>query len=317
MASASCRPGVVPRPFVDNPRESIGRDLQAGHATHLLAKPNLDSALESSGFMNLLKPYYLLADANGHSLRGSQIHSGHFIQSRHEGGDLVSRNTWECMSTPQLAVMVNPLHAQSVPARLFEIRHREVALVPRRAGVNLYIRELSVPTVAPIQKLAFAIMAVRDLNYDHPFTDWAQRWLAGTDRTTIAARLALASLNKVAAMQHAGGVDPAEFARRGQDVLSAALLWARKPVGWEQGLPDYVAAAVSGLPDTAVLAHFARVSLSMNLEPETKGTAVAGERRYAIIRQQDRRSEKSPRLALVQPDRLLGKPQPESSLREK
>lgn len=266
--------------------------------------------------MNLLKPCYLLTDANGRSLRGSQLHSGHLIQSRHDGEDLISRNTWECMSTPQLAVMVNPLHAQSAPARLFEIRHREVALVPRRAGVNLYIRELSVPTVVPIQKLAFAIMAVRDLDYDHPFTDWAQRWLSGADRTTIAARLALASLNKVAVTQRTGGADPAEFARRGQDVLSAAMLWARKPAGWEQGLPEYVAAAVSGLPDTAVLAHFARMSLSMHLEPETEGTAVAGEGKYTIIRQQDHRSEESPRMTLVQPDRLLAKSRPESSLCE-
>jgi hypothetical protein len=267
--------------------------------------------------MNLLKPCYLLTDANGRSLRGSQIHAGHFIQSRHEGGDLISRNTWECMSTPQLAVMVNPLHAQSEHTRLFEIRHREVALVPRRAGVNLYIRELSVPTVLPAQKLAFAIMAVRDLDYDHPFADWAQRWLSGADRSAIAVRLALGALNRVRKTSRGSGVGAAEFARRGQDALSAALLWARKPPGWEQGLPEYVAAAVSGLPDTAVLAHFARMSLSIKLEPEAEATPSTGTGAYRIIRRQDARPEDKPRLMLVNPDGPEASPRSDSGVREK
>ncbi len=241
--------------------------------------------------MSVGNPCFLLTDANGRSVRGVQIRAGRAIQSRHGGADVISRNVWECASSPHLAVMINPLHATSVHPRLFEIHHREVALVPGRAGVNLRIRELQVPTIGAAHKLAFAILTVRELDPAHSFFGWGDRWLSGFDRTTIAARLILATL-KPRRESGAEAAPESEFQRRAREVVTAALLWQRRPKQWRQYLAEHVATAVSGLPDSPGMRDFADLALDViggRAEPKAPEYESP---RYRVFRQQEAQSSR-------------------------
>lgn len=239
--------------------------------------------------MSVANPCFLLTDANGRSVRGVQIRAGRAIQSRHGGADMISHNIWECASSPQLAVMINPLHATSVHPRLFEIHHNEVALVPGRAVVNLRIRELQVPTISAAHKLAFAILTVRGLDPAHSFYGWGDRWLSGFDRTTIAARLALAAL-KPRRQSGADAAPESEFQRRAREVVTAALLWQRQPKQWQQHLAEHVAIAVSGLPDSPAMRDFANLALDVIEERGEPKTPEYEPPRYRLFRQQEAQS---------------------------
>ncbi|MEE8481988.1 MAG: hypothetical protein V3S12_01415, partial [Acidiferrobacterales bacterium] len=65
---------------------------------------------------------YLLVDDDGRSRRGGVIEAEAANASLQYRRQIISQNIWECAETPLLAVLINPLHAESVVPRLFELR---------------------------------------------------------------------------------------------------------------------------------------------------------------------------------------------------
>lgn len=57
------------------------------------------------------------------------------------------------------------------------------------------IKELEIPNVNDIQKIAFGILCVLKVYKDPKFVSWANNWLSGEDRSNQAAELVIASVN--------------------------------------------------------------------------------------------------------------------------
>lgn len=218
---------------------------------------------------------YLLTDVNGRSRRGTIIEANCANPNRQFGGDVVSRNIWECADTPLLAVMVNPLHAECVLPRLFEIRGfgQEQNKIDR-------IREIGLPKVLPEQKLAFAMYCVRSLAPDDAFAAWVERWLANIDRSFVGVQLVrrqqaetAAQGDKIMATLSGFGARTSEinrlydsefeFLRRAGDVVDAAATLIEKPRQWQVTLSELVATATSNILDDTKRSEFAKLAVQV------------------------------------------------------
>ncbi|MEE8388533.1 MAG: hypothetical protein V3R65_08150 [Acidiferrobacterales bacterium] len=246
---------------------------------------------------------YLLADVNGRSRRGTTIEVNYTNGKRQFGGDVVSRNIWECADTPLLAVMINPLHAECVCPRLFEIRGfgQEQNEIHR-------IREIGLPKVLAEQKLAFAMYCVHSLAPDDAFAAWVERWLANVDRSIVGVQLVRRQLAEVAEQ----GEKPQatlfdfgtrtneinrlydselEFLRRARDVVDAAVILIEKPRQWQVTLSELVATATSNLLGDPKRSEFAKLAVQVISADNNKRQM--SEPRRLLRRRDDKRPRRS------------------------
>ncbi len=219
---------------------------------------------------------YLLTDVNGRSRRGTTIDTKRTNGKRQFGGDVVSQNIWECADTPLLAVMINPLHAECVLPRLFEIRGE----FGQQQNTIHRIREIGLPKALPEQKLAFAMYCVRSLAPDDAFAAWADRWLANIDRSMVGVHLVRCQLSELAeqgdktlATLSGFGARTSEinrlydskfeFLRRVRDVVDAAATLIEKPRQWQVTLSELVATATSNMLGDTKRSGFAKLAVQV------------------------------------------------------
>ncbi len=218
---------------------------------------------------------YLLTDVNGRSRRGTTIETNRTNGKRQFGGDVVSQNIWECADTPLLAVMINPLHAESVYPRLFEIRG-----FGQEQNEIYRIRETGLPKVLPEQKLVFAMYCLRSLTPDAVFVAWVERWLANIDRTfagvqRVRGQLAESAEQVDKSLATLSGLSTdiseinqhydseSELLRRARDVVDAAATLLEKPRQWQVTLSELVATATSNLPEHTTRSEFAKLAVQI------------------------------------------------------
>ena len=221
--------------------------------------------------------HYLLTDEDGRCFRASRLLAGTCWQYADDGLDVISQNIWECGSTPELAVMKNPLHAESVKPRLFKVSLREKYVGASRTR-ELTINEDEMPAVSPEQKLAFAMYVVRQLAPEHAFSHWVERWLSRMDRSVTGVRLAMKSLVETAeevdisvvelnrlGLRGAAKSDYHEakydFLWRAYEIAEAALAMITKPEHWQNLVAEKVATVVGGVLNEAQLADLADLAM--------------------------------------------------------
>jgi hypothetical protein len=240
---------------------------------------------------------YLLVDLEGQSRRGSPVSAASSTNGRPLSSEIMFRNIWECADSPVLSTMINPMHAESIRPRLFELRGNF-------AGPNPELRricEVSVPQVSPAQKLAFALYCVRTLSPESAFGAWTERWLANIDRSVVGAKLMRRELEKMAgetdrsrfalakfgvSASHLQPVYDSEFdfVRRALDVVDAAITFAEKPRQWHVTLAELVATATSNLVDEAQKCEFAELAVCV-IPAETRSRQMAEPKR--LLRRRD------------------------------
>ena len=92
--------------------------------------------------------------------------------------------------SPELAVLLNPIHADIKDPVLWEgegeIGARDYQLkVGTTRGTTL--RRIPLPECSTEQRVEFAIRCALAVNKEPKFVKWAGAWLSGADRTTAAA----------------------------------------------------------------------------------------------------------------------------------
>jgi len=109
-------------------------------------------------------------------------------------GDLCGPGWLHAYSDPILAVMMNPIHADFPNPRLFEARGagRKLDDYGLKCGYTRIrlVKELDVPEVNVIQRVAFGILCALEVCEDSRFRAWDHAWLDGSDRSAESARVA-------------------------------------------------------------------------------------------------------------------------------
>lgn len=97
---------------------------------------------------------------------------------------------------PLLAILLNPIHANFTNPRLFEADCSGLFKDDKGLKVGYteatLIKEIPLPTITSEQKIKFAILCTMEIHKDPNWTEWANNWLSGKDRSIAAARDAAA-----------------------------------------------------------------------------------------------------------------------------
>ncbi len=213
---------------------------------------------------------YVLTDAAGYTASKQKLVSGKFIHNTQSTKDLLTRIADCCCSTPLLAALVSPFTAPQ--AKLFMINRWNVSADQISAQSYTVVQEVTpAPAVALDQKLDFAIALIRHAYANSDFRHWAEKWLAGTDRSAASARAtrkaieqerdAAEGLAALAAWGELGTNDTDAIddqAARAVQVVKAAELIASKPIDADQAA-QMLARALADIERVVAPADLARL----------------------------------------------------------
>jgi len=109
-------------------------------------------------------------------------------------GELCSKGWLHCYKSQLLAILHNPAHANIDNPRLWKC---EVKGECKRSGdmkegwtEMRLIEEMPVPEITIEQYVRYGILCAKEVYKDNAYTEWADAWLSGTDRSAEAARAA-------------------------------------------------------------------------------------------------------------------------------
>ena len=107
------------------------------------------------------------------------------------GGEKHCGPGWlHCYDSPALAMFMNPIHADINSPRLFECEAGGTTIDWKdKFGCTelTLVKEIEPPRPTTEQRVAFAILCALEVCEDAGFTDWANNWLSGKDRSEVAA----------------------------------------------------------------------------------------------------------------------------------
>ena len=174
---------------------------------------------------------YKLTNQNLQTYEGCQWELGFKKTTSGEGG-LCNAGWLHYYHSPLLAVLFNPIHADIVNPRLFEIKaegkHLDDNGLKGGCTEMTLVKELKLPEVTLTQKIAFGILCVKEIVEDVAWNLWADKWLSGEDRSKDAADAAYAAYAGAAAYAaYAAGAAYAARAAVRAAVRAAAYAAAR------------------------------------------------------------------------------------------
>ena len=106
-------------------------------------------------------------------------------------GELCGSGWLHCYSSPLLAILLNPIHANFSNPRLFKCRckgkHKKDNGLKEGFSSMTLKEEQSLPAITITQKAAFALLCALKVYKEASFVKWARGWLIGEDRTGTAA----------------------------------------------------------------------------------------------------------------------------------
>jgi len=111
-------------------------------------------------------------------------------------GELCGPGWSHAYTSPQLALLLNPIHGNYTPCRLWEaegvVGATDLGLKIGCSTLTLR-REITVPEVTTEQRVTFAISCALAVYTVPAFSAWTAAWLSGEDRTEAAAEAAEAA----------------------------------------------------------------------------------------------------------------------------
>ena len=114
-------------------------------------------------------------------------------------GELCTSGWLHCYTNPLLAILLNPIHARISNPKLFEIEVDGKCLTDyglKEGWTKMkLVKEIAIPEITNIQKVAFAILCALEVYHDEKFVEWANNWLNGKDRSRDSANAAAYAAN--------------------------------------------------------------------------------------------------------------------------
>lgn len=177
--------------------------------------------------------YYKLTDQKIQTYDGCQWEIGE-EKTTSGKGDLCTKGWLHCYDSPLLAVLLNPIGANFTNPRLFEVKvgGKKKADYGLKFGFTkmTLVKEIPLPEINIIQKIAFGILCAKDVNKDEKWNIWADNWLSGNNRTRAAAWAAAAWVARAAAAAAAAWVartaDEAAWAAAAEEEVARAAWYA-------------------------------------------------------------------------------------------
>jgi hypothetical protein len=143
---------------------------------------------------------YKLTTQDGRTRPGleNETQWGEGVEHTAPGGDeLCTAAYLHAYTDPLLAVMMNPAHADLSTPAIWECDGDVELSAPDKVGCTRLrtLRQIELPQITTVQRVRFAILAAQAVirNMCPKWSEWAQRWLSGEDRSTKAARAAWAA----------------------------------------------------------------------------------------------------------------------------
>jgi hypothetical protein len=163
---------------------------------------------------------------------GMQWHIGGTNKATKSGNAMCTDQVLHCYAYPELAVLLNPVHANIKEPRLFKIHCSEIVAndgLKQACKEQTLVEELSLPVFSTTQRVAFGIKCALLVYKDQAFISWAEKWLSGEDRTVASAESA-AEYAAWSAAEHAAesAARSAEYAARYAEYVA----WSAKYAAW-------------------------------------------------------------------------------------
>jgi hypothetical protein len=218
---------------------------------------------------------YLLANSDNHTWRGSQIFTDCSSFSSQASYSIVAENASEIGTSPLVAIMLNPWHAQLGETKMLELEFTTGTSIKENPAIKLNVREVGVPEVTTDQKIIFALMVITEVYRHESFTAWARSWINGSDRSAESASKLIADIGKYAKdanraeetlrlmgvcaseLRQAGASDN-DFCVRASEAVFAAQMYVDRAENWPLLAARSVCRAVSGMGNRADLAAIAQ-----------------------------------------------------------
>jgi len=142
---------------------------------------------------------------------------------------LCSDGWLHCYDSPELAAILNPVHADIENPRLLAVETHGRGLSDRglKRGYRAMkpVREMDVPNPTPEHRVRFAISCGKAVYKNPAWNEWADKWLSGEDRTFHAAHVAACNADaaaRTAAFNAANAAYAADAAHAAANAVYAA-----------------------------------------------------------------------------------------------
>jgi hypothetical protein len=137
---------------------------------------------------------YKLTDQNMKTYDGFQWTLGE-TKTANGNGPLCSPAWLHFYIDPNLAIILNPIHANIKNPRLFEAETDDGKILmdkQLKGGSTklILVEELERPNITLISKIAFGILCAKKVSKDEGWSKWADNWLNSSDRTIDTAKAA-------------------------------------------------------------------------------------------------------------------------------
>ena len=112
------------------------------------------------------------------------------ISKEFSGNELCSNQLLHCYASPEIAVFMNPAHANISEPRLFRIRCSKIIAddgTKQGCKKQTLLKELNLPEISIEQRIKIAILCAAEVYKEPNFLFWAEDWNTGKDRTAAAA----------------------------------------------------------------------------------------------------------------------------------
>ena len=123
------------------------------------------------------------------------------ISKEFSGNELCSNQLLHCYASPEIAVVMNPIHANISEPRLFRIRCSKILAddgTKQGCKKQTLLKELPLPEISVEQRIKIAILCATEVYKEPNFLVWAENWNTGKDRTATSANAAANAANAAA-----------------------------------------------------------------------------------------------------------------------
>lgn len=139
--------------------------------------------------------FYKLVTQDYTTLNNTKWKIGKTVFAAKGEAKLCSPTVVHSYSSPELAVLLNPIHANIKNPRMLVCEAPKAII--KDWGKNGHeqltpIKEIELPVFSREQKVYFAILCAMQVYKEPTFILWAESWITGKDRTSKAARSAAA-----------------------------------------------------------------------------------------------------------------------------
>ena len=101
------------------------------------------------------------------------------------GGELCSDGVYHAYTSPLVAILINPIHADFRHPRMLEVGGKICINDGMKVGCPTLrpLREIPIPEITKEQRVKFGIFCALSVYKNKRFITWAKDWLSGKDRT--------------------------------------------------------------------------------------------------------------------------------------